>query len=110
MSKVKPSKEHKIKSQDELSEEEVTKLMEDLDNFDNSFMSFLADTQSYEIVPTSDDIGNTLNSDHYSLIKKECIRMNVKIIYSIDLGRNTTLLFCPDTNKFGVLNSAVEMH
>lgn len=99
----------KVKEQKDLSEAEIEQLMDDLENFDNSFLSFLAGTQSYEVVPTSDDMGNNLQDKHYELIKKECNRMNVKIIYSVDLGKNITLLFCPDTKKFGVVNQVAEV-
>ena len=94
----------------ELSEEEYAKLMEDLDDFENKFLECLAGTHKFEIVPTSTEDGAVLNPKHYTLIKQECRKHGLKIIYSIEVGPKQTTLWCPETMKIGIIDSTNQVH
>jgi len=94
----------------ELTDEEYAKLMEDLDGFEEKFLEALAGTPKFEVVPTSTDNGAVLSEKHYALIKQECRRHGLKIIYSIDISPKQTTLWCPETMKIGIIDSSNQVH
>lgn len=85
-----------------LSPEQYEKLMDDIEDFNNSFLSHLAGTANYEIVPTEPEDGQFLKEEHYKLIKKEAAKLGAVILYSYRIG-NTTLVVNPKTMKMVVL-------
>lgn len=87
----------------ELSPEEYEKLIDDLENFNSSFLSHLAGTANYEIVPTESEEGIFLKEEHYRLIKKECAKIGAVILYSYKVG-NATIVVNPKTMKTVVLH------
>jgi len=87
----------------ELSPEEYEKLIEDIENFNSSFLSHLAGTANYEIVPTEAEYGVFLEEEHYRLIKKECVKIGAVILYSYKVG-NQTIVINPKTMKTVVLH------
>lgn len=87
----------------ELSPEEYEKLIEEIENFNSSFLSHLAGTANYEIVPTEPEDGAFLSEEHYRMIKKECAKIGAVILYSYKIG-NLTLVVNPKNMKTIVLN------
>lgn len=75
-----------------LSPEQYEKLMEELENFNNSFLSYLAGTANYEVCPTTGPDGRPLTKEHYQLIKKECAKTGAKILYSYEIGNTTVVV------------------
>ncbi len=110
--KVKDVKEieQEVLPQKELSEEEYAKLMEDLDGFEEKFLEALAGTPKFEVVPTSTENGSVLKDEHYNLIKRECARHGLKIIYSIEVSPRQQTLWCPETMKIGIIDSSNQVH
>lgn len=85
-----------------LTPEQYEKLMDDIENFNSSFLSHLAGTANYEIVPTEPEDGHVLQAEHYKLIKKELAKTGAVILYSYKVGRQT-LVVNPKTMKTVVL-------
>lgn len=76
----------------ELTPEQFDKLREELHNFQHSFLSHLAGTAKYEIIPTEIDVGEFLDDEHYNSVKKECLKAGVKVLYTYNLGKMTIIL------------------
>lgn len=91
----------------ELTEEEYDKLMVDLEGFEENFLRKLADTDKFEIVPTTDQNGRPYDKEQLTLIKKECLRLGVKILYKIDLSSSVYILFNPQTMKIGYVTEGI---
>lgn len=75
-----------------LSPEEYDKLVKELEDFNSSILSYLANTANYEIVPTETEDGHPLKEEHYKAIKKECAKIGAEILYSYNVGRNTIVV------------------
>lgn len=71
------------KRTEDLSQEEFDNLLKDLEKFENKFFVALSGTDRFEIVPTSDG-EQSLNKEQYNLIKSECLKLGLKIIYKIE--------------------------
>ncbi len=85
-----------------LTPEQYDKLMEDIENFNSSFLSHLAGTANYELVPTETEDGHVLQAEHYKLIKKECAKIGAVILYSYKVG-NQQIVVNPKTMKIVML-------
>jgi hypothetical protein len=90
----------------QLTEEEYEQLNNSLSDFDESFLSFLAGTSQYEIIPTTDEFVPQQNLD---LIRREAKRLGFKVLYSMDLGKQV-LIMNPDTMKIGIFTHITETH
>lgn len=91
----------------ELTEEQFSKLMEDLDNFDNNFITNLAGTGKYEIIQTVLEDGTKLTKEQYALIKTECSRLGLKVIYQIPLTNGDIVFINPDNLKIGYIRESI---
>ena len=109
MSKKQKGKAKKETEPVELTEEQYSEIMEGLDEFENTFLNNLAGTSNYEVIPTSDEMGEGLTDKHYSLIKKECSKYGLQVIYSIEQQKQI-VLFCPKTMKTGVILMDEQIH
>ena len=90
----------------ELTEEQYEQLAEDIEEFQDEFLKLLAGTHKYEIIPSTDESGRPLDKKHYELLKAECRRLGLKILYRIDLG-NQTVLVNAKTLKIGIINDEI---
>lgn len=93
----------------DLTPEQYEKLMEEIENFNNSFLCHLAGTQNYELVPTENEFGETLTEEHYRLIKKECAKTGARILYTYTVGNNSSIIIDPKTLKSIMLHEG-ELH
>jgi len=116
MAKVKKSKKAKTEKKPKVAEEpkqlsptEYEQLGRDLDTFQDSFLSFLAGTSQFEVVPTTDEEGNQIPEKNLELIRRECTRLGFRVLYSVDYGKNV-LFINPDTMKIGIMTHTVEVH
>ena len=91
----------------ELSEEQFGKMVEDVENFHDQFFRTLAGTDKYEIVPTMTDHGRPLTKEQYSLVKKECSRLGLSVIYKMDLPNGTSVYTSIENNKVGYIHEEV---
>lgn len=96
----------------ELSEEQYNKLMEDLDLFDNMFFEHLAGTPKFEVCPTSDQESGLYMTDRdYSMLKSECSKYGLNVLYSIDIGRDVNVIINPlNIKKIGIIKIGGEIH
>jgi hypothetical protein len=99
-------KDDKFDEEMELTEEEIEQLAEDIEEFQEHFLISLAGTHKFEIIPSTDESGSPLDKKHYSLLKRECSRLGLKILYRIDVG-NKTLIVNPENLKIGILNEEI---
>jgi len=76
----------------DLTPEQYTKMMDEIESFNESVFSHLAGTANYEIVPTETEDGHILQEEHYRLIKKECAKIGATIIYSFRVGRDVVYI------------------
>lgn len=88
---------------DELTENQYSKLLEDLDNFNNKFISEIAGTDKYEIIPTVMEDGSRLTKEQYALARTECSRLGLKVIYQISLRNGDTIFINPENLKVGYI-------
>lgn len=93
--------------EEESSQQEYDKLLNDLENFNQKFFVILAGTDKYEIVPTTLENGKTLNKEQYSLINHECSRLGLKVIYQITLNDGSTVYISPDGKKIGYMQEGM---
>ncbi len=124
MSKTKPVKKKKKaekvvavqeveQPEQELSEEQVAELILELEKFQNSFLSKLARTEKFEVIPTADEDGNVLSEEQLTLIKRELNRLGLTTIYTFDIGTRFTALMCPSKNSkllVGMISKGSEVH
>lgn len=87
----------------ELKEEDYEDIEQEVENFNNSFLSYLAGTANYEIVPTQTDDGRPLRKEHYEMIKKECSKIGSKILYTYLVG-STTIVINPKNMKTAIIH------
>lgn len=90
---------------EDLTQEEYNKIFDELDKFERKFFVSMAGTDRYEIVPTSDG-DSYLTKNQYTLIKAECDRLGLKIIYRIE-NNNTTMYFNSENGKIGYTHDGV---
>ncbi len=83
-------KQEALKS--DLTPEQYDKLMKDMENFNHSFLSYLADTAQYEVIPTDIDFDQYLEEEHYKSVKEECKKIGAKILYTYEIGKSTIVL------------------
>lgn len=91
----------------EMSEEDYDKLLTDLENFENKFYSTLAESDNYEIVPTSTDEGNYLSREQLTLLTRECHRLGLKYLYKVDISSTVTIFINPQTMKIGYISEGL---
>lgn len=99
MEKTKPKKT------EDLTQEEFDGLMKDLEKFEDKFFIALSGTDRFEIVPTSDG-DHSLNKEQYMLIRSECSRLGLKIIYKIQ-GSDKITYVNAENGKIGYTHDGV---
>jgi hypothetical protein len=92
---------------EELSEEQFGKMVEDVEKFHDQFFRALAGTDRYEIVPTITDHGQPLTKEQYSLVKNECSRLGLSVIYKMDLPDGSSVYTSIENNKVGYIHEGV---
>ncbi len=95
------------KKPDKLTDEHSSKLLEDLDNFDNGFFSALAETSKYEIISTTMDDGEVLTKEQYALVKTECSRLGLKVLYQIHFKNGNSIFMNPENLKTGYIHEGM---
>lgn len=90
----------------ELTEEDFEQLAEDIEEFQEEFLNRLAGTHKFEIIPSTDESGKPLDKKHYSLLKRECSRLGLKVLYRIDIG-NKCIIVDPKTLKIGIISEEI---
>ncbi len=96
----------------ELSEEQMAQLMVDLDLFQNKFLSHIACTDKFEIIPTADDDGHVLSQEQLALIKREVNRLGLATIWTYDVGKMTIVMSPRKDTKLlvGMISNGAEVH
>ena len=97
----------KVNKPKELSEEQFEKLVKDVDEFNDQFFIHLAGTDKYEIVPTLTDQGQPLTKEQYSLLKNECSRLGLSVIYKMDLPDGSSVYTSIENNKVGYIQEGI---
>lgn len=92
----------------ELTREELNDLLEELSEFDHNSFILLAGTDQYEIVPTSLDTGEYLDKEELDLLREECERLGLTILFRIDKTDGETLLVNSITGKTMVLREGMQ--
>ena len=90
-----------------LSEEQFEKLVMQVEEFNEQFFIALAGTDKYEIVPTLSDQGQPLTKEQYSLLKNECSRLGLSIIYKMELPDGSTVYTSIENNKVGYIHEGM---
>lgn len=91
----------------ELSEEQFEKLVKQVEEFNDLFFITLAGTKEYEIVPTLTDQGQPLTKEQYSLVKNECSRLGLSVIYKMDLPDGSSVYTNIENNKVGYIHEGM---
>lgn len=84
-----------------LTEEEV----EDIDSnieIENTFFSLLARTTKLEVLPIPDEDGFLLSKEDIDLVKKECERQKIKLLYRVSHRTHFTILD-PESKLTGIM-------
>ena len=90
-----------------LSEEQFEKLVMQVEEFNEQFFIALAGTDKYEIVPTLSDQGQPLTKEQYSLLKNECSRLGLKILYQIQNTDGTIMYINSENGKIGYMHDGM---
>jgi hypothetical protein len=101
------NKDNKEEAQVEMTEEQYNKLMNDLEHFENLFFTSLAESEKFEILPTTTESGKPITKEQIALLKRECDRLGYKALYRIDMI-NGTLYINPKNMKIGYITE--ELH
>lgn len=104
-----PTNEQEVRLDKQLTAEQYEDLSEQLDDFHESFLSFLAGTAKFELIPTTDESGQPIPEKNLELIRRECARLGLKVLYTVDCGKHT-LVINPDTMKIAVVQESLETH
>lgn len=91
----------------ELSQEEFDKFLNDLNEFEEKFLKHLAGNSNFEIIPTTSDTGRALTKEQITLIKSECNRLGLSILYRIDAKDGTSLIINPNNMKIGYITEGI---
>lgn len=102
MSKVRKGRKPK-----ELTEEQFEILIRDVDSFNEQFFIYLAGTDKYEVVPTVTDQGQPMTKEQYTLVKNECSRLGLSVIYKMDLPDGSTVYTSIENNKVGCIQDGI---
>jgi len=97
----------KKKAPEPLTEEEFGELVEAVDQFDEQFFIALAGTREYEIIPTITDQGQPMTKEQYSLLKNECSRLGLSIIYKMELPDGSTIYTSIENKKVGYIHEGM---
>lgn len=99
--------EAKKKPEKELSEEEFTRLVSDLEEFEGKIYFALAETDKFEVIPTIDPSGRPIPKEQLDLLLRECKRLGYTPIYRIELNPETFILYNPKTKKIGYVKEGM---
>ena len=91
-----------------LSQEDFERLMVELAEFDENSFVALAGSDQYEIIPTVTEEGKVLNKDQLKMLKLECDRLGLTVLYRIDKEDGETLLVNSWSGKIMVLKEGVQ--
>lgn len=105
----KKAAEKPVEVEKELTEEQYEELMESLSEFQDQFLEHLAGSSQYEIIPSTDERGNPFSEKQLEMVRRECKRLGVKVLYTISFGKHT-VIFNPDTLKTSIIFEQGEMH
>ena len=84
----------------ELSPEDFAKVLEDLEDFENKSLMYLAQSDRYEIIPTADEeTGKVLSREDLETLKHAVENIGSKILYRIDKPTGETLIVDLDSLK-----------
>jgi hypothetical protein len=77
---------------------------EDIENiaFETMFYELLSNTLDVQIIPIPDFDGFIIPEEDLEIIKKECKKANIKLLYRVSHGKIATILD-PKTLKIGVM-------
>ena len=82
-------------------------MVKDVDKFNDQFFVYLAGTDKYEIIDTLSDQGRPLTKEQYSLLKNECSRLGLAVIYKMDLPDGSTVYTSIENNKVGYIHEGI---
>jgi hypothetical protein len=92
----------KTKNYEEFTKKEIKKLIQDLQQFEENFYIAIAGTNKFDILPVTTKSGKLLTKEQLSLIKKETLRLGIKILYCVELDK-VMLLLNPENMKIGYI-------
>lgn len=92
---------------EELSQDQFEKLIKDVEEFNDKFLFALAGTDRIEVIPTISEDGRPLTKEQYTLVKNECSRLGLKIIYQIQNPDGTTTFINSENAKIGIMDNGV---
>lgn len=91
----------------ELTEEQYSKLIDDLGDFEEKFLVHLAGSDKFEVISAIDQRGRAFTKEQLTLVKKECLRLGLKVLYKIDLNSSVYILFNPETMKTAFVSEEI---
>lgn len=95
--------EHEI----EVTEEEYYKMMDDIAKFEENFFKKLANSETYEIIPTVDSRNRAFSKDQFNNIRIECKRLGISHLYKIDHAPDKYILVNPTTLKIAYITDGI---
>lgn len=106
MSKDRRKDMEELAEEFEISPEEFEEMMESVEQFQEDFLRHLAGTDRYDVLPTTTESGVPLTKEQYKLAKTECSRLGIRLLYVVDMGKDT-LIINPHNMKIGIINEEV---
>lgn len=106
MSKDRSKDLEELAEEFEISPEEFEEMMESVEEFQENFLRHLAGTDRYDVLPTVTESGMPLTKEQYKLAKQECSRLGIRLLYVVDLGKDTLVINAHDM-KIGLINEEV---
>ena len=93
-----------VKNADQLTGEEYSDFIADVEDFEHKFLNKLAGTDKYEIITAIDENGKPYSKEQLQSVKQECLRLGIGLLYKIDLNSNDYILLNPDSMKIGYIS------
>lgn len=90
----------------DMTPEEFEEMLESVEEFQDNFLKLLAGTDSFDVLPTITESGAPLTKEQYKLAKTECSRLGIRLLYIIEIGKDT-LIINPKTLRMGIINEEV---
>lgn len=90
----------------EMSPEEMQEVLDAVDEFEVDFLSSVAGTDKYELLPTTDKYGKPLSKKQFDLIRRECSRLGMTPLYILEMNGYHVVVNAK-TLKMGIVSEEV---
>lgn len=87
----------------DLNEEEITKVIQSLDEFENSFYTYIGDSENISVITTENEFGRPLKEEQLEDITEEVISRGFVPLYEINTKSSLVIIDIKDLSRIGII-------